>query len=615
MRALRLLLTFLILFFSKLALLSNPVSSDQSLGFIKRGNELEKYSSDSAYNYANRTLLNNSDIKVQFEALNLMFRLNVKKGDFLSALNNVRLMDTLSERTNISHYKLQVLTNLGIVYRAVSLPSKSLEYFFKALSEFVLSPIEESNLKYYIGLTYFDLGYMFDCQKFIKESITIGINNNLKEQLVSSYLTMSTTFFEKDSILLYLEKANEILKDIDEFNLYEERIAFYNKQALLCESLEDYVNSKNSLQKAITIAKKRNFQFHLCTLYNNYAYLMIVESKIDSSEYYLQEALIIANDIKSLEMEGEIYGSFSDLYEFAGDYKKSLKYRNLHVDKFNEFKTKQNHERSQILSAAFESEKKEKEILKKENQIKLYSIYLIVIIFILAIAISIIFYFKHRLKLNQSRMELEDKRKALEIADAVIEGQDLERQRLAMDLHDGLSPQIASLRYYLQGFVKDSEVQEAVQLSLDSIHQSIRELSHRMLPPILEEVGLVFTLKTIVNTLNKSTEIRINFESDLEERLPSKMENNLYYLINELINNAVKHSKGDEVAVQLSKDNGQLIILVEDNGGNFDVSKSKSGLGMKNIKKRLDYLGGTLHTEFNNDATIFLINIPLIWKN
>lgn len=606
---------FLFAFFNLLNLKSAFSSdfeiSEQIVFLTNRTHEMEHFSIDSAYQFASRTYKNNSDIKVQLEALNLMFRLNVKKGDYLSALNNVQLSSSLIEKYSINEYKLTVLTNMGIVYRAVSLPSKSLEYYFKALNEYSLSPIEECNLKYYIGLIFFDLGYLEECQDYIKESVTIGLKNNLKEQLVSSYLTLSTTFENKDSIQFYLDKASMVLKEFDEFSLYEERIALYNKRALLCESLEDYNNSKQSYQSAISIASKMNFKFHLCTLYNNYAYLMMEESKIDSSKYYLQMALAIAQDIKSLEMEYEIYDTYSDFFEYIGDFRNSLRYKNLYIEKYNEYMRKQNHERSQILSAAFESDQKEKEILKKANQLKLYGIYLIAILFILAISILVIFYFQHRLKLNQSRMEIENKRKALEIADAVIEGQDLERQRLAMDLHDGLAPQIASIRYYLQGSIKDHEVLDVIRKNLDQIHQNIRDLSHRMLPPILEDAGLVFTLKTIVNTLNKSNEIRINFDSDLDERLPSKLENNLYFLISELINNAVKHSEGDEVTVQLSKNNNQLIILVEDNGGNFNIEKSKDGLGMKNIKQRLDYLGGTLHNEFSREATIFLINVPL----
>lgn len=91
-----------------------------------------------------------------------------------------------------------------------------------------------------------------------------------------------------------------------------------------------------------------------------------------------------------------------------------------------------------------------------------------------------------------------------------------------------------------------------------------------------------------------------------------QLETNLYYLVFELINNALKHSGGNKIFVQLIKHDNNLSLSVEDNGIGFDTKKSSEGLGLKNIKQRVAYLQGYIHIDVQpNHGTIFMIEIPI----
>jgi signal transduction histidine kinase len=132
-----------------------------------------------------------------------------------------------------------------------------------------------------------------------------------------------------------------------------------------------------------------------------------------------------------------------------------------------------------------------------------------------------------------------------------------------------------------------------------------------MLPTQLEKLGLVPTIQNLAHSISHSSGFSVDVELEIEERLEPKLEINLYYLIFELINNAIKHSKGDSLFIQLLSHEDGLNLSVEDNGKGFNVSESKDGLGLKNIKHRVEYLGGKLIIDSKiGQGTLFMIELP-----
>ena len=228
----------------------------------------------------------------------------------------------------------------------------------------------------------------------------------------------------------------------------------------------------------------------------------------------------------------------------------------------------------------------------------------------LVIAISIGIYFRQKFHLSRSRLKTAEKEKELKITEAIIHGRDAERKRLAMDLHDGLGARLGALRFIVDGFFKSNEKYKDVIESIKSIRKNVRELSHRMMPAKLEEIGLVSTIKSMTSEINESEKFDVGFETNFDKRLSHKLESNLYFLIFELINNAIKHSNGNAIFIQLLDHDDSLSLLVEDNGGGFKQNERTNGIGLKNIKTRIEYLGGTLFVESGDSQTQFMIEIP-----
>jgi two-component system NarL family sensor kinase len=219
----------------------------------------------------------------------------------------------------------------------------------------------------------------------------------------------------------------------------------------------------------------------------------------------------------------------------------------------------------------------------------------------------------------QKIQELEQERQ-LTATEAMLRGQEEERGRLARDLHDGLGGMLSSVKYYL-GSVRGAVVlpEASAQLfarSLDQLDSSISELrrvARDMMPEALLQFGLVPALRDVCEAMSLREQFQVRFQAyGLDERLPQRTEVVVYRLVQELLNNVLKHAQAHQVIVQLVRDGQQVQIVVEDDGQGFDAHASRSGVGLRSVQARVDYLRGTLdlHTA-PGQGTTFTIEFTL----
>ena len=191
----------------------------------------------------------------------------------------------------------------------------------------------------------------------------------------------------------------------------------------------------------------------------------------------------------------------------------------------------------------------------------------------------------------------------------MLKGQEEERSRLAKDLHDGLGGLLSGVKFSLDNMkgnlIMTPENILVFDRSLDMIDTSIKELrrvAHNMMPEMLTKFGLDDALKDYCSTINTTGLISVKYQSaGLESRISTTIEIIVYRIVQELLNNTMKHAFATEVFVQLIRDENRLSIIVEDNGKGFDtvlVNENKSA-GWMNIRSRVDYLKGQLdiHSE------------------
>jgi signal transduction histidine kinase len=191
----------------------------------------------------------------------------------------------------------------------------------------------------------------------------------------------------------------------------------------------------------------------------------------------------------------------------------------------------------------------------------------------------------------------------------LIGTQEAERKRIAQDLHDDLGGSLASIKMNVQNLRLDTNQQKPIIQLLDRASDSVRNISHNLMPPQFEATSLKTILTNHYNQLNSQGKTTFNFYCSEESlRFNKTDELMIYRIINELTNNVLKHSSATEATIQLVYYDTYLQIMAEDNGtgikpGNID------GIGLKNIQSRVDYLGGKLNIHSNDFGTTVIIII------
>lgn len=204
---------------------------------------------------------------------------------------------------------------------------------------------------------------------------------------------------------------------------------------------------------------------------------------------------------------------------------------------------------------------------------------------------------------------------------ALIANTDAERRRIAGELHDGVGQQLTGLRLRLEGLavqLHDRSPQEAASMQdvlsiADDASRDVRGIAHRMMPRALGDLGLVPALNDMLHKAFARPGERCSFEHfGVEGRLPADVEVGVFRIAQELVNNVLKHAAARNIAVQLLRNKGHLVLLVEDDGGGMDPALAANGIGLLSIQDRVRVLRGTV--EFNSApgrGTVVTVRVPL----
>ena len=188
---------------------------------------------------------------------------------------------------------------------------------------------------------------------------------------------------------------------------------------------------------------------------------------------------------------------------------------------------------------------------------------------------------------------------------AVIDAEESERKRIAEDLHDGIGQTLSGLKLACAGIAErlhSSEGRDALGRlthSLDEACSEVRTLSHRMRPKALNELGLIPAIEDMLSRSLGHSDISYTFDHyGLGKRPGEAVEVALYRILQELVNNIIRHSQATEASVQLYRNNQWIVLVVEENGVGFEYDAVKGrGIGLLNIQSRVEAVGGEVHYE------------------
>ncbi|TMI83366.1 MAG: sensor histidine kinase [Bacteroidetes bacterium] len=275
------------------------------------------------------------------------------------------------------------------------------------------------------------------------------------------------------------------------------------------------------------------------------------------------------------------------------------------------------------MQTLYETEKKQQQIELQQEQLSKKNFILtgIIVIFCLAALLGFSSYRRYRLQ-QKSRLQAEIMSQQHMAAKAVLDAEEKERQRIAKDLHDSVGQMMSAAKMNLSAF--ESEIRfedEGQQLAFERIIQlvdesckEVRNVSHNMMPNALLKNNLASALREFIDKLDqKKLQVDL-YTQGLDERLDTNVETVLYRVIQECVNNVIRHAAATTLDISLIKDKDGISATVEDNGSGFDTADKQklNGMGLKNIITRIEYLKGTV--EFDSTpgkGTLVALHVPV----
>lgn len=590
--------------------------------------ELQNYDMVAAEKYVTEEFKIAEKLKLQkFLALayNDVGLIKLKKGNLTESLElnkkALAIRRQLKDEMGIG----SSLNKIGSIYTRLEKYSESLAAFLECLKIY-----EKNKVKPYIAYTqnnvaqiYFHIHNSPKALEYYK--LAIATNKELGDwyTVAGNLGNIGDVYIDQkkyDSALIALKESLRLYKQTKiKFGM----TATLNSTAYVFKALGNLQEAKKYYFEGMQVCEEIKDTSVLINCYNNYADILLKLKQPDEAKPFIDKAYTMAIQMKQENNLKQSYAKYFNYYMQKGSTEKAEiffdKYNQMRDSVLNSDVTKQIAE----MGIKYESEKKEQEnlLLKKDNKIKSLSLWFLVVGLIL---VSITFYLIYnRNKLKQNAILQAEMLKQQELrSKAVLEAEEIERQRIAKDLHDGIGQMLSAVKLNLSSIqhritIDEKEnllFQNAISLVDDSVKE-VRTISHNMMPNMLIKKGLANAIRDFIDKLSGTT-LKIDLEiTGMNERLESSLESIVFRVLQELVNNIIKHANANHITLQILKFENELTIMIEDNGVGFKVEEtldSEKGIGLKNIISRIEFLKGNINYDSTiGKGTTVTIDIPL----
>lgn len=460
------------------------------------------------------------------------------------------------------------------------------------------------------------------------------------EDMIYHSLAFSPSLFSMDSLPKMKEVLDLAKKNLDEIPNSFYLPSYYGELGLYYGGIKEYKKGINALNKARDYFDPNSKNNYLRLLYQRYSniYDKIGDHK-KAREYTLRYLNFwdnnhskedIVNSYRSLAKHEANLDNYETAYGQLNEYVlavDSMRLDNLGSDMKNlEAQYKIATKEKEIL--ALQNEKNESALSLEKKKSQAYLLGGIISLLALVLFAGYMFYqrklrkAKKKERIQEAEVEVLKQEQQNKIFSAMIEGQEKERKRLAIDLHDGLGGRLSGISMNLSKLDKDEpkeypkkQLQKVMKDLNDSLTE-LRNVARNMMPETLVKFGLQAALKDYCSSMTGSeTKVTLQFYGT-DKGININQQVTMYRVIQELINNAVKHAKATEVLVQYIREGNQVDITVEDNGIGFDQRKSlkqkDAGMGLSNLQTRVAYLKGNIDFESEeNEGTTVNVHINI----
>jgi signal transduction histidine kinase len=589
---------------------------------LRRLNEIElsKQYMDSAMHYSKISGFKDSEAKCHF-MYGLLERIS---GNYDKALDHLSKNINYFEKDSTN--KAYALFQVGVIYNKLGDYENSLSTYIEILEIF-----EHKKDSFAMASTYNSIANIYGDMDRYDEAIfnyqkanSIFVSNDKKRDQTNALRNISEIYIRKKDTLKSREFAIQSLSIAHEIN---EDFAIGNSYYMLGRT---YLSSDSELAlnyylKAKPLLEKIGFNSSLINFYNDLGSFYEEQNKTSNALVYYNKALVLHENTNNLLGAKNTYLGLSNSFFKNQNYRKAFDFQSKYITAKDSILNEENIKSINLLQKQFETEKKNKEIIEQQLELKqqdteiqqknnqlIYMSGIALFLLVAALLTWLVFQQKQKRK-NQELLTLK-REYQIKSLEALIEGEEKERFRIAKELHDGVNGDLSAIKYKLSSLLEmnNKVIKEAITM-IDSSCEQVRAISHNLVPPSLENFNLFEATENYCVNLDAINDEKITFQHIGNEiQITKKAEINVFRIIQELVSNAIKHAEANEINVQISNRDEVIQITIEDDGKGFDKDNLEiEGIGLSNIQSRVDYLNATLDFISNTNGTSYTIDIDL----
>jgi len=505
------------------------------------------------------------------------------------------------------------LLHLSMFYQTKIDYEKSLLYALESYRTYKkLNP----NNEYYIW-TVMNLGNIYEALKeydtalsCYNQSYRLSVQKNYESLAYQSTINKALIYYHNKD---YEKAKDEFLKAVPfykKINDTEELSIIYLNTAIMHQHLGNFEEALKLSLKSLKYAREAGGKEMETKALLTLALTYKKKKDYEKAEKYYLESIALAEKAGLLKSLKTAYNNMAVLYKTTGKYKKGYEY----LVKCSQV-TDSITDKEKI--RAREKYKAEYELLHLQDQNRINELEkrrvtfqrnLTIVIGILVIVLLLIILVSFRMRAKKNRIiaeqkiqKLEDEKKLM-AAQSILVGQEKERERIARELHDGIGVLLstASIHFSSVESKTDKETSEMLKKAnklLKDASKEVRQISHNMMPGVLSKFGLQEAIEDIFEDVEEAGDMKVELDIALgDERLAENTEIMIYRIVQEMLNNTLKHAQASAISMLLTKKDNNLIIEYKDNGIGFDETKlpKNKNLGLLGIRTRVEYLGGTV---------------------
>lgn len=492
--------------------------------------------------------------------------------------------------------------------------------------------LSQTNISLDIARVYLDERLLKPAEKYALQAVALAQQNEIPFLEAQSLVILGDVHLEfnrQDSALASFQAAADLYQTL---NSKKQLANILVKMAEVENSLPRFIEAKTALTEALEVYQQEQDQIgELNTI------LALCQVLLKTKDHrvlltWLNKAEQMAISSQNLSSLEEAHRLKSQHFESLGQYQLALHHYRIHKGIQDSVLNEETAMIVQEMDQRFQTEKKDKEIAQQratlehqQNVLREQAfdniLLLIGVLLLLALSAFVIIINRRNKQLNKQRLSTIQKERESQILRAMVKGEEQERVRIARDLHDSLGAVMASakLRVNTLGHqlpqLKSMDSYHIAEELIDEACHNVREISHDMMPGSLGKYGLQEAIGRMCATIEKSKRnISVNYiPFGLENLDDDIVATNVLRMVQELLRNVIKHAEATEVIVQLTLEDQQLIITVEDDGKGFDTEDEQfqAGLGLESIQTRALSLHGQLEIQSQpGEGTTFTITIP-----